>query len=109
MSLNHSAVRALFIAPLIGLSLVLPLSAQGTAKKLKPAVLTVHIANYAFKPPAATVHVDLPDFIRLISGELSSLVALVEGRVDVEGDVMLAARLGDMFGTVELTSIIADD
>jgi DNA-binding SARP family transcriptional activator/tetratricopeptide (TPR) repeat protein len=48
-----------------------------------------------------TVSVGLADFVRLSAGELHPLTAIIEGLVHVTGDVMLASRLGDMFGAVE--------
>jgi tetratricopeptide (TPR) repeat protein len=50
---------------------------------------------------AVTVHVGLADFIRLASGEVHPVRALVESTLHVNGDVMLAARIPDRFGAVE--------
>ena len=47
---------------------------------------------------AVVVHVTVADLLRFVSGDLSALTAAVEGRVRVEGDVLLAARVGEMFG-----------
>jgi hypothetical protein len=51
--------------------------------------------------PSVTIHVGLADFVRLASGELHPVRALIENTITVEGDVMIAARLPDMFGAVE--------
>jgi hypothetical protein len=53
--------------------------------------------------PAAVVHASVTNFIRLAAGELHSARALLEGLVVVDGDIMLAARLPDMFGAVPPT------
>jgi hypothetical protein len=50
---------------------------------------------------AVTVHADLADFVRLVAGELHPVRALIEGTIEVEGDIMVAARLPDLFGAVE--------
>ncbi|MEA3020826.1 MAG: sterol transfer family, partial [Actinomycetota bacterium] len=50
---------------------------------------------------AATVHIGLADFVRVAAGELHPIRALVEGRAEVDGDVVLAVRITDMFGAAE--------
>ena len=50
---------------------------------------------------AVTISIGLADFVRLSAGELHPLTAMVEGQVEVSGDVILAMRLGEMFGAVE--------
>ncbi len=51
--------------------------------------------------PAVTISIGLADFVRLSAGELHPLTAMVEGQVEVSGDIILAMRLGEMFGAVE--------
>jgi predicted lipid carrier protein YhbT len=51
--------------------------------------------------PAATLRLGIPDLVRLVSGELDPLTAIVDWRVVVEGDVLVASRLTEMFGAVE--------
>jgi putative sterol carrier protein len=51
--------------------------------------------------PATIIHVGLADFVRLASGEVHPVRGLIENRIQVEGDFMLAARLPDLFGAVE--------
>jgi putative sterol carrier protein len=46
------------------------------------------------------VHALFTDYLRLSSGELHAAQALIEGRIRIDGDVMLAARLPDLFGAV---------
>ncbi len=48
--------------------------------------------------PQLTVRLTLADFARLAGGELDAGSALLAGRLDLEGDFALAARLGEMFG-----------
>ena len=48
--------------------------------------------------PALTLKLGLVDFVRLAGGELDPGKALLTGRLDMEGDLAVAARLGEMFG-----------
>lgn len=48
--------------------------------------------------PAVTIKLGLADFVRLASGDLDPGRALLDGRLDLEGDFTVAARLGEMFG-----------
>ncbi|HEX7300956.1 MAG TPA: LLM class flavin-dependent oxidoreductase [Solirubrobacteraceae bacterium] len=48
--------------------------------------------------PALTLKVGLADFVRLAGRDLDPGKALLTGRIDMEGDLALAARLGEMFG-----------
>jgi len=48
--------------------------------------------------PALTVKLSLADFARLAAGELDPGKALLTGRLDLEGELVLALRLGAMFG-----------
>jgi tetratricopeptide (TPR) repeat protein len=49
---------------------------------------------------AVTLHAGLADFVRIASGEIHPVQALVKSSIEVEGDLLLAARLLDMFGAV---------
>ena len=40
----------------------------------------------------------LPTFARLVSGEVPPAQAFMEGKIEIEGDFQVAARLGEMFG-----------
>jgi hypothetical protein len=57
-----------------------------------------HARSGAAGSPALTVSLALADLARLAAGELDLGVALFDGRVDLDGDLALAARLGPMFG-----------
>ncbi len=48
--------------------------------------------------PVLTLKLGLVDFVRLAGGELDPGKALLTGRLDMEGDLAVAARLGEMFG-----------
>jgi putative sterol carrier protein len=41
---------------------------------------------------------ELADFARLVGGDLEPMRAVMEGRMRIEGDLTVAARLGEMFG-----------
>lgn len=47
---------------------------------------------------ALTIKVGLADFIRISAGELKPVDLVMSGRMQLEGDFMLAAKLGPMFG-----------
>jgi putative sterol carrier protein len=66
---------------------------------------TVVIANggAAVRPgasddPALTLKLTVADFLRIAGQDLDPGVALLTGRLDLEGDFSLAMRLGEMFG-----------
>jgi putative sterol carrier protein len=48
--------------------------------------------------PAVTVRADVPVFMRMAAGELDPARAMLEGKLVLEGDFNVAARLGEMFG-----------
>ena len=48
--------------------------------------------------PALTLKLGVADFVRMAGRDLDPGKALLTGRMDLEGDVGLAARLGEMFG-----------
>lgn len=47
---------------------------------------------------AVTIHIGLADWVRVIAGVEDALTVMVAGHCSVEGDVVLAMRLEDMFG-----------
>jgi putative sterol carrier protein len=51
------------------------------------------------RAPLTTLNVSLPNFLRLASGKLGGLHAIVTGRLSVSGDVMLARRMEGWFKT----------
>jgi alkanesulfonate monooxygenase SsuD/methylene tetrahydromethanopterin reductase-like flavin-dependent oxidoreductase (luciferase family) len=48
--------------------------------------------------PALVLRMDLPDFARILGGELHPAAAMMQGKIELEGDFRVAARLGEMFG-----------
>jgi hypothetical protein len=66
---------------------------------------TVSVANWTCTvtegettPPATTIQMNGPDFMKLARGQLNTAQAYREGRVKVKGDVNLAAKITDIFG-----------
>ncbi|HWI22346.1 MAG TPA: LLM class flavin-dependent oxidoreductase [Baekduia sp.] len=54
--------------------------------------------NQAARDPALKLTASVPDFVRIISGDLAPAKALLTGRVQIKGDLVVAARMGEMFG-----------
>jgi 3-(3-hydroxy-phenyl)propionate hydroxylase len=52
----------------------------------------------AAQAPALTIRVRTADFLRLAAGELSELDLMRARRIDLQGDGLLGARMGAMFG-----------
>jgi putative sterol carrier protein len=48
--------------------------------------------------PALRIRMTVPTFLRTIAGEVNPALAAMEGTIALEGDMMLAVRLGPMFG-----------
>jgi alkanesulfonate monooxygenase SsuD/methylene tetrahydromethanopterin reductase-like flavin-dependent oxidoreductase (luciferase family) len=48
--------------------------------------------------PVLRIRMALPDCARVAAGELHPALATMDGRIDMEGDLAVAARLGEMFG-----------
>jgi alkanesulfonate monooxygenase SsuD/methylene tetrahydromethanopterin reductase-like flavin-dependent oxidoreductase (luciferase family)/putative sterol carrier protein len=53
--------------------------------------------------PAVTLRAEVPVFVRIAAGDLDPMRAMLDQRLEVEGDLALASRLGDMFGAVPRT------
>jgi tetratricopeptide (TPR) repeat protein len=51
--------------------------------------------------PTATIHAPISEFVRIASGEIPATLALLEGSVTVDGDVIAVSRLPDLFGMIE--------
>ena len=49
---------------------------------------------------AVTVHIDLPDFLRMAAGD-PPVDALMGGRIQCDGDLLLLLQASAMFGAVE--------
>jgi alkanesulfonate monooxygenase SsuD/methylene tetrahydromethanopterin reductase-like flavin-dependent oxidoreductase (luciferase family)/putative sterol carrier protein len=48
--------------------------------------------------PALKISSTIADFVRIAGGDLAPAKALLTGRIDINGDLVVAARLGEMFG-----------
>jgi alkanesulfonate monooxygenase SsuD/methylene tetrahydromethanopterin reductase-like flavin-dependent oxidoreductase (luciferase family)/putative sterol carrier protein len=48
--------------------------------------------------PAVTIRADVPVFVRIAAGDLDPARAMLDGRLEIEGDATVAMRLGEMFG-----------
>jgi putative sterol carrier protein len=55
------------------------------------------VAKGTTKRPNITLRMSLPNFLRLASGALRPLTALLTGRVDVAGDILLARKVQGWF------------
>jgi alkanesulfonate monooxygenase SsuD/methylene tetrahydromethanopterin reductase-like flavin-dependent oxidoreductase (luciferase family)/putative sterol carrier protein len=70
---------------------------------VKRWVVAVEGARARARPGAAadprlTIRMALPDFVRIAGDDLDPGKALLTGRMDLDGDFAIAARLGEMFG-----------
>jgi putative sterol carrier protein len=45
-----------------------------------------------------TIRIGVPDLVRLATGQLNPVGALLEGITDVDGDITIASRIVEMFG-----------
>src|SRR4051794_22620711 len=71
--------------------------------RVKPWTVEVGRARASARPgrpeePAVTLRVGVADFVRIAGRDLDPGRALLTGRLEVEGDVVVATRLGEMFG-----------
>jgi putative sterol carrier protein len=57
--------------------------------------------------PAVTVHMSVAVFVRLFSGEDNPVGAMLENRLMAEGDLVLGARLTEMFGAVSPSDVLS--
>ena len=69
----------------------------------KPWVVSVNGARASARPgrapaPAVTIAMNLADFARLVGRDLDPGKALLEGKLNVEGDFNVLTKLGEMFG-----------
>ncbi|MFN2543971.1 MAG: LLM class flavin-dependent oxidoreductase [Actinomycetota bacterium] len=74
-----------------------------TSRGEHPWAIDVHDGKATVRPgrsskPAVTLKLSVPTFARMLSGDVEPGRAWLEGAVEIEGDLPLAARLGDMFG-----------
>jgi len=55
--------------------------------------------------PALRIRISIADLTRLVTGELNPVTALLKGLTSVEGDMVVAARLVEMFGGIAATGM----
>jgi len=48
--------------------------------------------------PVATVRTSLPALVRMVAGTLMPIAAVIDGLVSLDGDIMVASRVPEMFG-----------
>src|SRR3954466_12742280 len=53
--------------------------------------------------PAVSLRAEVPVFVRIVAGGPDPMRAMLDQRLEVEGDLQLVSRLGDMFGAVPRT------
>jgi putative sterol carrier protein len=59
---------------------------------------SAHVRAGDAREPALTLKLGVADFVRMAGRDLDPGKALLTGRMDLEGDLAIAARLGEMFG-----------
>jgi alkanesulfonate monooxygenase SsuD/methylene tetrahydromethanopterin reductase-like flavin-dependent oxidoreductase (luciferase family)/putative sterol carrier protein len=74
-----------------------------TGKGEFPWAIDVHDGRATVTPtratePAVTLTLSVPTFARMLDGDVEPGRAWMEGLVQIDGDLAVAARLGDMFG-----------
>jgi len=47
--------------------------------------------------PSVTVKMDAGDFVKMVDGDLQPVVAFMQGRIKLEGDMNLAMKVQDLF------------
>jgi putative sterol carrier protein len=58
-------------------------------------------ATYSKRDPSdarVTLGLSVPDYLRLISGELDGMQAFMQGKLKLKGDMMFAQQVPQMFG-----------
>jgi tetratricopeptide (TPR) repeat protein len=58
--------------------------------------------------PAVIVHMSIPVFVRLFAGEDDPVAAMLGNRLIAEGDLVLGARLTEMFGAVSPSDVLSE-
>jgi putative sterol carrier protein len=56
-----------------------------------------HVEDGVDDRPTISLAMTLPNFLRLASGKLGGLVAIMTGRVEVSGDILLARKVQSWF------------
>jgi alkanesulfonate monooxygenase SsuD/methylene tetrahydromethanopterin reductase-like flavin-dependent oxidoreductase (luciferase family) len=74
-----------------------------SARGARPWTVSVDASRAVAEPrtsssPAVTLRARVPVFVRIAAGELDPARAMLDGRLEIEGDYTVAGRLGEMFG-----------
>jgi SCP-2 sterol transfer family protein len=56
--------------------------------------------NGGSEAPAASIRLSTPEFVKMLTGAQSAVAIFEEGSVEMLGDVLVVARLTEMFGGV---------
>jgi alkanesulfonate monooxygenase SsuD/methylene tetrahydromethanopterin reductase-like flavin-dependent oxidoreductase (luciferase family)/putative sterol carrier protein len=65
---------------------------------IKVAGSTASAVRGPVHDPAVTLTMSIPTFAKIVTGDVDGAKAFFEGRIKVQGDLSVAARLGEMFG-----------
>ncbi len=57
-----------------------------------------HARAGAAAAPVVSLRTGTPDFLRLLAGEAHPPTLMLDGRLEIRGDLAVAARIGEMFG-----------
>jgi alkanesulfonate monooxygenase SsuD/methylene tetrahydromethanopterin reductase-like flavin-dependent oxidoreductase (luciferase family)/putative sterol carrier protein len=79
-----------------------------SSRGAQPWTLTIDRERAVAEPrkassPAVTLRAEVPVFVRVVSGDLDPMRAMMDERLVVEGDFAVAGRLGEMFGAAPRT------
>jgi putative sterol carrier protein len=55
------------------------------------------VAKGAAESPRVTLALNLPDFLRMMTGELNGMQAFTSGRLKISGDLMFSQALASWF------------
>ena len=50
--------------------------------------------------PDVTIGMDASDFVKMVNGELQPVVAFMQGKIKLQGDMNLAMKVQELFGGV---------
>jgi putative sterol carrier protein len=60
---------------------------------------TCTVAMGAAEEPRVTLALNLPDFLRMVTGELNGMQAFTAGKLKITGDLMFSAKIATWFGS----------
>lgn len=74
---------------------------EGDTTHAYTVVIKDKAATYEKRDPSdarVTLGLTVPDYLRLISGELDGMQAFMQGKLKLKGDMMFAQQIAPMFG-----------